>query len=493
MSIWKDIPEVEVRERRLHSIISYNGTGKDLHEKAKAGYSGGLDRSFSQCASCAEGCAATITSRTKDSAVVFHSPVGCNATVINYTIGIRSVSLSRNKQPYDVQSLCTNIREKDTIFGAEEKLRQTIREAEKRFHPKFIYISTSCASGIIGEDIEAIADDMEEELGYPIVPVYCEGFKSKIWSSGFDAGYHGLLRKIVKPPRKQQEDLVNIFAFEGTDTFTPLLDRMGLRTNYFVALASPEQLETMSEAACSTSICETLSLYVASALEERFGVPEVKSPPPYGADWTDIWLREIGRLTGREGEAERLIAEDRERYRAEIEDLREKLGGKKLYITAGDSFGHNLGNVARSLGVELAGITTLHHDLLTDNPASVNSMEALVETAGDIRNFTICNLQPYQIIKILQKLKPDFLLCRHNGMNAMGAKIGIPTLFEGDANFSCGYQGIVRLGRRLYEALQTRKLVENIAGHAELPYSDWWMNESDPFYFSKGAANERVN
>jgi nitrogenase molybdenum-iron protein alpha chain len=71
-------------------------------------------------------------------------------------------------------------------------------------------------------------------------------------------------------------------------------------------------------------------------------------------------------------------------------------------------------------------------------------------------------------------------------MNPMGTKIGIPTLFEGDANYSCGYIGVVRLGRRLYEALQTRKFVENIARHAELPYTDWWMNEENPFYFSKG-------
>jgi nitrogenase molybdenum-iron protein alpha chain len=487
MSIWTGLPEVEIRERRLHSIIAYNGTGKELYDKAKSRCFDCLgERSYSQCASCSENTATTITARTQGSALVVHAPIGCGATTIDYTIGIRGVSISRNKKEFDVNILCTNIQEKDTVFGAAEKLRKTIREADRRFHPRFIYVSTSCASGIIGEDIEAVVDEMEEELGYTIVPVYCEGFKSKIWSTGFDSGYHGILRKIVKPPQKKQHDLVNIYAFEGTDTFTPLLDRMGLKTNYFVTLASLEQLETMSEAACSTSVCETLSLYVASVLEERFGVPEIKSPPPFGIDWTDQWLREIGRVTSREKEAEKAIAEDRRQYHEEIEDLREKLAGKTLYVSAGDAFGHNLANAARSLGVKLVGLNSLHHDLFTDNPASVNSMDALVETLGDIPNFSICNLQPYQLIKILLRLKPDLMICRHPGMNAMGTKIGIPTLFEGDANYSCGYIGVVRLGRRLYEALRTRKFVETIARHAELPYTDWWMNEEDAFYFSKG-------
>jgi nitrogenase molybdenum-iron protein alpha chain len=421
--------------------------------------------------------------RTRDTAVVYHAPIGCNAPVINYTIGIRGVAIARKQKPFDVHTLSTNIEERDTIFGAVEKLREALREADRRFHPRAIYIATSCASGIIGEDIESVADELEEELGYPIVPVYCEGFKSKIWSSGFDAGYHGILRKLVKPPQKKQDDLVNIFSFEGTDTFTPLLSRMGLRTNYLVATASVEQLGAMSEAACSTSICETLSLYVAAALEERFGVPEIKSPPPYGIDWTDTWLRAVGKTTGREEEAEKLIVEEREKYGAEIEEFREKLRGKRLYVSAGDAFAHNMANVGRSLGIEIAGINSLHHDLITDNPESVNSMDALVETNGDIPNFSVCNLQPHQIIKILRRLRPDLYICRHPGLNATGSKLGIPTLFEGDANYSSGYAGVVRLGRRLYEGLQTRKLVENMARHVELPYTDWWLEQEDPFFF----------
>jgi nitrogenase molybdenum-iron protein alpha chain len=495
MSIFAETPEIEVRERRLHSIIAYDGTGKDLRDKENAAYHSkdagdkpaiftSADRSFSQCAACPEGTASTITARTRGTAVVYHSPIGCSAIVVQYAIGVRGVTLARKEKSFDIQCLSSNITEQDTIFGAAEKLRNTLREAERRFHPDFIYIATSCASGIIGEDIESVAEELEEELRVPIVPVYCEGFMSKIWSSGFDAGYHGLLRKIVKPPKKRQTDLINIFGFEGTDTFSPLLNRMGLRTNYLVSSADRERLETISEAACSVTICETLSLYVASVLEEKYGVPEIKAPPPFGIDWTAMWLRAIGKVTGREREAEKVLAEDSEKYRDEIEDLRGKLTGKRIFISAGDAYGHNLLNVGKSLGLVMGGINSLHHDLITDNPDSVNSMEALVHTNGDIPNYSICNLQPYQMMKFIERAKPDVMINRHPGQNALGAKMGVPSIFNGDANYPIGYQGVVRFGKQVWEAILTKKFVETIARHMELPYSDWWLQQEDPFYFS---------
>jgi nitrogenase molybdenum-iron protein alpha chain len=289
---------------------------------------------------------------------------------------------------------------------------------------------------------------------------------------------------------KRQADLINVFNFAGADTFTPLFKRLNLRVNYLVALSSLEQLASISEAACSTSICETLSMYVASVLEEQYGVPEIKTAAPYGLDWTDVWLRAIGKATDREELVEKLITEERAKYQGELADLKEKLQGKRLYVIAGDSFAHNLANVGKSLGLEWAGVTSLHHDLYTDNPESVNSMDALVESNGDVPNFSICNLQPYQLVKILKKLRPDLLICRHGGLTGLGSKLGIPTIFEGDANFSVGYSGAVKLGRRLYEAWQTRGFIKNVSRYVELPYTDWWLNQDDPFYFEAGGKSK---
>jgi len=37
--------------------------------------------------------------------------------------------------------------------------------------------------GIIGEDIDAIIRKIQEEVSATVIPVYCDGFKSKVWAS----------------------------------------------------------------------------------------------------------------------------------------------------------------------------------------------------------------------------------------------------------------------------------------------------------------------
>lgn len=487
MSVNIKSSEVEIRERRLNSIISYTGSAKDLNEKSKIQSLECGNRSYGQCSDCSQGCAETVTYLIRDAAVVVHSPIGCcnSASPTNLQAGV--VTKARGLTPQKVNVICSNIQEKDTVYGGQEKLREAVYEAKRRFDPAAIFVHSSCAAGIIGDDIDSQADELEEELGIPIIPVFCEGFKSRIWSTGFDAGFHGILKKIVKPPTQKQNDLVNVFNFEGSDTFGPLLQKLGLRTNYVVPLATIDTISKMSEAVCTAHICETLATYVAKGLEQEYGVPEVKAPAPFGIDWTDQWLREIAKLTGKEDIVEQVIASEHLRVRPEIDEIREKLKGKKVYIFAGDSFAHSLANISLDLGLDLLGITTLHHDQKTDGDVEgLDTLSHLIESKGDVKNFTVCNKQPYQVVKILKKLKPDLLIVRHANMTILGTKLGIPTVLEGDANISAGYDGVAKLGNRLYEVMQTKKILENIAAHIEWPYTDWWFEQEDPFYFEGG-------
>ncbi len=60
--------------------------------------------------------------------------------------------------------------------------------------------------------MEGVANDLSEELGIPVIACFCEGFKSKIWTTGFDAAYHSIVRKLVKPPEKKSNK-VNVINF----------------------------------------------------------------------------------------------------------------------------------------------------------------------------------------------------------------------------------------------------------------------------------------
>ena len=91
----------------------------------------------------------------------------------------RDLAARRGWELEHPKAICTNLTEQDMVFGGIGKLEKTIREAWARHKPKVIFIAASCASGIIGDDIESAARQLEEELGVITVTLYCEGFRSK--------------------------------------------------------------------------------------------------------------------------------------------------------------------------------------------------------------------------------------------------------------------------------------------------------------------------
>nr|WP_297764990.1 nitrogenase component 1 [uncultured Butyrivibrio sp.] len=478
-----DTTEVEIRDRRLKSILSFSGKASELQEYSRQLKAPDKARKFTQCGDCAQMCAGTICHNVRGAAVVVHSPMGCFVNSPSVHEQIKNAANSRGVKPFKAQVICSNISEKETIYGGLKKLREAIDVAWERFHPTAIFVQSSCAAGIVGDDIESVADEKQEELGIPIVPVYCEGFKSKIWSSGFDAGYHGILKRIVKEPKKKQPDLVNIFNFLGSDTFTPILGKLGLRPNYLVPLADVDTIASMTEAACSTHICETLGTYITDVLEKNYGVPKVHAPAPYGIKWTDAWYREIARITGKSDIVEKVIEEEHERIRPELEELKKELAGTRLYIYAGDSYAHNMGSIVADLGIEIAGITTLHHDMRTDGePIEHSTLQEMINVAGDVEHFTVCNKQPYEIIKVLKETHPDVIIARHMNMTILAGKLGIPSLLEGEINISAGYDGILTMGRRIRDIKKANRLLSTLKEYNKFPYTAEWL-EDERLYF----------
>ena len=95
--------------------------------------------------------------------------------------------------------------------------------------------------------------------------------------------------------------------------------KLGLKVQYVVPMNTVPQLEKISEATCSATMCETLSTYVITAFTQHFGVPEVKAAPPYGIKWTDEWLREIARLTDKNDIVEKVIEDEHKRIEEPLE------------------------------------------------------------------------------------------------------------------------------------------------------------------------------
>jgi len=486
-----EAPEVMIRELRLGSITGFEGTAGQLVQCGRSGNLHDCSRTFSQCMGCSSGKAFCQLSMIQDAVIINHGPVGCAGDFFVFNFVYRVGQMERKLPSAIGRYFSTNIEEKDTIFGAIKKLEETICAAYERVHPKAIFVTTSCASGIMGDDVEGVTDKLTKELGIPIVACFCEGFKSKIWTTGFDSAYHSIVRKIVKPPEKKTNK-VNIINFWGSDIFTELLAKLGYEPDYIVPFSTVKQLEKISEAAATIQICPTLGTYLGAALEQIYGVPEIKAPLAYGIKGTDAWLRELGKVLTKQTEVEEIIKAEKERIVPKLEEYRAKLKGKTCYITAGAAHGHALIALLRELGLEVQGAAIFHHDPVYDNedPGS-DMLDHAVKTYGDVPNFNVCNKQAYELVNILNRVRPDIMIARHGGMTLWGAKLGIPTLLIGDEHFGFAYQGLLNYAERILETLDNTEFVTNLAKHSTMPYTKWWL-EQDPYTFLGGDKHVKV-
>ena len=192
---------VATRENRIGSITGYVGTLKDLATQSECGTLKGCSRCFSQSSTCLSSCALGQLCGIRDVALIHHGPAGCSVAAAGAYYMSKVMSKKRGVTS-DTIYVGTDMNENDTIFGSTNALRNVILEVNKRYSPKAIFVSSSCATGIIGEDIDSIVDEVRDEVGVPIVAVHCEGFKSRIWATGFDISDHAVLQSIVQPPRE---------------------------------------------------------------------------------------------------------------------------------------------------------------------------------------------------------------------------------------------------------------------------------------------------
>lgn len=484
MTIKKYSNVAPIRDNRLDTIITYGGDSQELVDLSERKCLRSKDRSFSQTTFCQEWLAMLTLATIKDTVIISHAPVGCASSLTCINIFNRYGQILRGENPQTGKWISTNLKDNDAIHGGAENLTEAILTAERRYHPKAIFIFSSCVSGIIGEDIDAVINQTQDEVTATVIPVYCDGFKSKVWASGYDGSFQGALNFLIKEPEEKQENLVNVInpiTFGRTDELevNRLLNHIGLETNFIPNFSTTEAIGKASEAALTASLCTTFSEYFAKTLNERFNVPFTEKLMPVGLDNTDAWVREIAKILAKEEEADSLIKSERERIQPKIDEIKEKLKGKNAFVSAGQSRAVGIPNLLADLGVEIVGVTVYHYDEVIKD-----SFAELHDRCGNFCT-NVANVQPFEQTNILNREKPD-LYFGHMGESVWATKEGIPTgMVFNLAHLFVGYNGVVGFGNRILNLVNNPSFSEKISQHSRPIYRDEWFNEN-PFKYQKG-------
>jgi len=270
---------------------------------------------------CVLGGINTVLSSINKFCPIYHSGPGC---CLQTTIGVQGNGGGRFAHFVAGVSIpCSNMVEKEVVFGGEDKLRSVIQGAIEIIDADAFFVLVGCTAGIIGEDVEDVVKGFQEE-GHRVYAINTPGFLGDT-NLGYEAAFEALIHNIVEPGLPKKENLVNLFGiiphqdplWEGNlEELTRILNRLGLEVNtFFTQEQGYDEIRTSSQAALNIIVNPWLLKDSAKEYEECFGVPSLRfAGLPIGASDTSDFIRQVGRALNLEECILEKVINSEERY-----------------------------------------------------------------------------------------------------------------------------------------------------------------------------------
>ncbi|EGO61874.1 nitrogenase component 1 [Acetonema longum] len=488
-----------VREDRLRVCNAYGGSCPVLVKQSRKGCINGLRRSFSQTQGCQLNLSLASLNTFRDTVIIVHGPVGCGGSNVSSAGSVKTFKKLRDPQAQGLIWLSTNLGEADVIRGGETAVQEAVFYAEQEFRPEIIMVVNSCVPALIGDDLDGLLAELQPQVHARLAPVHCEGFKSRIMASAYDAVYHGILRNLTAPPERDKSvildeteefrcklrksrtvNLLNVSSMSRADELelSRLLQALGLTVNILPHFAHPEQFKEATEAALNISICATHDDYFVEHLRDLFGIPFILNTIPIGVKNTNKWILDIAGHFGLEEQAKQLISRENAELEEAIAPFRPQFQGKRVLACAGEIRVIATAEMLQYLGMEVIGLRAYHYDQFADN------------LLDDLANrekipINVATGQPFEQANLIEKLKPDVYL-GHVNNNGWAARHGLPVLpiFQQSNNYM-GYNGTFEVARRLARILRNPAFNRNLSQNNDQPYFDHWFKE-EPFSYIDG-------
>ncbi|MDR3247573.1 MAG: nitrogenase [Treponema sp.] len=496
-----DAKSAPSREDRLRASIAFGGTCAQVRTCDLARSNGCTNlsnRKFTQAQGCQFTLSLAILNSIRNAVVIMHGPVGCGICATGNIGQNKAFKQLRDPSAEGLIWLTTNLDEPDVISGGEKKLREAITYADREFRPESIIVCNSCVPALIGDDIDTIIQEMQQETAAVIVPIHCEGFKTKLMATAYDAVYHGILKKYVRNPERREPlyqtdyqkfqeayrksrnvNILNVGSMSRADEveFRRILEGLGLNVTFIPCYAEPEDFQYSLETSLNVSLCGTHDDYFVGHLQEKYNIPFIVDTIPIGRKNTDRWLRLVAKHFGIEQEAERFIAAENKLLEEVLEPYRKIIKGKRVYLTGGEVRIVATAEIIQDLGGEVVGFKAHHYDQF---------VEPIFEALHDVDDvvFSVATNQPFETSNILNRLKPDIIIA-HVGGNNIASRHGLPILqlFHPGNNY-CGYSGVFEVSRRLALKLRNGEFNKQISKNVPLPFKKDWYDK-DPFTYIK--------
>ncbi|HEY3491215.1 MAG TPA: nitrogenase component 1 [Candidatus Deferrimicrobiaceae bacterium] len=449
------------REKRIRTIGAFIGPIERLIDELRDHELPQRIRTYSEAASDDLVQALRLLSGIEGAGIIVHGPRGCAASVIE------------SDRPASV--VVTHLDERDTIMGSDRAVSQAARKLVARARPWVILLVGTPVVAINNDDIRSTASELSEELGLPVLPIFCDGFRSRFAETGFDVAFHGLLKLIPRRDGPAEKGLVNLLSITEGDAaavrISKLLDGFGIRVNRLPAGAGSAQFEGAGRAVASVGIDPDATRYLGRDLASSHGIPFLDVPPPIGVVGTKAWLEAVARAAGVE-EKVPLV------HGVELSNLPAGFGralsGMDVWIGFPPSVALAAAGLVGEMGGRVSGLSVDYAD--AGHAARLDALAAnhpaLPVHAGVGQTFEAVNLL---------RRNPPALYIGTPDRAAVATRAGIPAVGILPDEL-LGYRGVCALVRRAAKALKNRGFADSLSGVASSRYRDGWLRRSPDWH-----------
>jgi len=352
-----------------------------------------------------------VWSPVKDLIHISHGPVGCGqysrAGRRSYFVGMTGVNA------FTGMDFTSDFQEKDIVFGGDKKLAKLIAETEALFPlSKGITVQSECPIGLIGDDIEAVSKKAAAEIGKPVIPNRCEGFRGVSQSMGHHIANDVIRDWVLDTSAGKHPEFVST-PYDvtilgdyniGGDIWSSriLLEEMGLRViSQYTGDGTLAELENSPKAKVNLLHCYRSVNYITRHMEEKYGIPWIEYNF-FGPSKTAESLRAIAALFDDKikAGAEAVIAKYQPVMQAVIDKYKPRLQGKKVMLYVGGLRPRHTIGAYEDLGMEVVGTgyEFAHND---DYDRTIQEIGNATLLYDDVNGF--------ELEEFVKKMKPDLV------------------------------------------------------------------------------------
>jgi nitrogenase molybdenum-iron protein alpha chain len=422
------------REKRLSTLSHYDGTLESLSDEVQGAEIKQRLRTFTQSTYDEILYAIQALSGIEDIAIIVHGSVGCAASGVYYN------------QLRNIQWYSTNLNERDTILGGDEKLRRAVLRAQEETNAKAIFIVGTPVVAINNDDGNSVILELEDELGVKLISVSTDGFKTKAPVSGYDMVLHSLLRYVVDRGAKdngEKEDFINVVSIsenrENVAAILQILRDLEIPYQLLPQFAGIEQIERAGKARATITLNSDQGGYFAQELEEVFGVPYIKTSVPIGLRGTRHWITKLAKELGIEEKAKKYVEQQEEAVEKLVHV--KPLEGKNVFLNIDLASAIHFTYLIERLGGNVNGISVPYVDL--ENRENLKKLHSL----SKVTTWIVANGQPFEKANVLSKKPADFYISLEEQTAFAASQSAVPVSLKQTGIL--GYEGLKNFVKRL--------------------------------------------